>query len=629
MRRTRKGTILPAILLIAIIGGGLYGYRRMRAAAPTLPTYQVAKGNLDLTVRARGEIRAQRSVVLAAPSRIGDVQIVKMVPSGTVITAGDDCIEIDATSERDRLTQFESRMKQTDAQMESLRAQQRIQTEEDQVDLADAEFSVQSATLDVKKAEVSSEIEGEKAKLALAGSQRSLAMQKIQIESRKRTQAFTLEQRMLSRKSLERDYALALQNIQTTLIKAPISGIFQALPNRRQGQMRMGGGGQAPPEFRQGDSAFAGANIGEIPDLTTLAVELFIDETARGRIAVGQQVRLKLDAFADSSVNGKIESIAALTQIDRTVVPPARTFRTVVSLDLASVKLGAKKPVQTAQSQTPQAGGRNGRGQGAPDQGDVAAQDPEQASAAGGAANGGDQAGGGRRGGSGGGQGGGQGRQRGQGGEAGAQGGQGAAQSGQGGGAQAQGGQQRSQGGQGGGVQAQGGQRVQGAPGGGGQGGLDPAAMEQMRQRFQNMSPEERQAAMGQARGGQGGSGGRGGQGGAGGFQRPQIQVQHLQFDEKKAAGQTAVGDVGLRPGMSTVADIVVDRLTNVVVVPARATFDKGGKVVVYVKKNNKFEPRQVVLGYKSEAQVQVVSGLQPGEIIALEEPAEAKGGSQ
>jgi len=80
-----------------------------------------------------------------------------------------------------------------------------------------------------------------------------------------------------------------------------------------------------------------------------------------------------------------------------------------------------------------------------------------------------------------------------------------------------------------------------------------------------------------------------------------------------------------LRPGMSAGGDIVIERLKDVVLVPVRATFDRGGKVIVYVKKGRDFQPREIVIGYKGEAQVEVKKGLQPGEVVALEEPASAK----
>jgi multidrug resistance efflux pump len=616
---SKKHAILPAIILLAIVVGSFYGYRRMRAAAPPLPTAQVVQGDLDMVVKTRGEIMALRSVTLSAPPRVQTVQIVSMVPSGTVVSAGDAVIEIDATSEIDRLALQESNMKQIDARIERLRAQQRMADESDRVQLAQYEFNVESAKLDVKKADVISEIDAAKNRLKLANAERDLAEWKQDMALKDKQQEYEVNQILQDRKSRERDYKLAQDNIQNLLIKTPISGIFQALPNRRQGAMRMGGGGGpgaggpggrgggSAPEFRPGDQAFAGANIGEIPDLTSLAVTVSVDETDRGKIAVGQPVRIKVDAFPDSLINGKIDSITPLTQIDRSTVPPSRRFWATVSMDLEHAKLGAKevpKQAAAAPQETPGAagtdqasGGRAERGQGG--------FGGENGASAGGAG------GSGRRNAAGAALGGAAGEGQAARTARGGQGGQG------GGGSGRQGGEGTAQGGSG---QGQGGF-------GGRQGGGDTAALEQMRQRFANMSPEERAAAMQQLRGGGGGRGGQGGQDAAGrGAPRPQIVVPHLEFTPKQTE-ERAAGDIGLRPGMSTGAEIITNTLKKVVLIPVRASFDKQGKVIAYVKQGNKFEPREITLGYRSEALVQVVSGLKPGEAVALEEPPEAKGG--
>lgn len=706
----KKRAVVPAVLLIVVVGGALFAYFRLRPAAPPLPTAQVTLGDFDISVKARGEVKALRSVTLNAPGRVQDVQIVRLVPSGTVVSVGDPVIELDPTAETDRLTQRESTMKQIDAELERLRAQQRMQDESDRVIVAQAEFDVEKARLEVKKQDIVSEIDAAKARLALGTAERRLAEVKEVMAGHKKQQAAAVDQIIQRRKSAERDYKLAQFNIDNLLIKTPISGIFQALPNRRMGMMRMGAGGAPAPEFRQGDRAWSGASIGEIPDLTSLAVELLIEETERGKVAVGQPARVKVDAFSDQIINGKIDWISPLSRIDRSTVPPQRSFRTIVSLELKGVKLTPKKapPTQVAQDRPGpaqqalaagmaagmagqgatmgadgQAGGRGNRGSrgGSGDvqgQGQMPGQSMMGAAILGmaGADAGADASGNGRRGGRDsqrggegqaegsqgrqrgqGTQGAEQGRQRGEGGDRAGQRGEGATggmdaaareqmrqrfqnmsaeeraaaiqqfrqqggqtgQSGQAGqGLQTgQGGDQARQRGEGG---NRGGQRGEGG-GNAGSGGLDPAALEQMRQRFQNMSPEERAAAIQQFR--QGGGTGRPG-GRPGMPQRPEVKWPTQKPD---AAQRAAVGDVGLRPGMSTGADIVVNRLQNVVLIPVRASFDKGGKVIAYVRTDGRFEPREITVGHKNAAQIEVVSGLKPGEIVALEEPAQTKGG--
>ena len=86
-----------------------------------------------------------------------------------------------------------------------------------------------------------------------------------------------------------------------------------------------------------------------------------------------------------------------------------------------------------------------------------------------------------------------------------------------------------------------------------------------------------------------------------------------------------------LRPGLLADVEIQVEKLPDVVHVPAQAVFQKNGQYLVYVGKNGKFEPRQVQLVKQSESTMVIASGVTPGETVALADPAPApkKGGEK
>jgi multidrug efflux pump subunit AcrA (membrane-fusion protein) len=640
MLRTKKRWFLLFVVLLA--AAVLYGVTRVRSSAPSLATAQAVRGDFDITIKARGEVKALRSVTLVAPISLTDVQIVSLVPAGTLVKEGDVVIELDTTSQEDRLNQRMSAIKQVDAEMDRLKAQNRIQDEQDNLDLAQAQFNVERAKLEVSKQEIVSEIEAGKAKLALKNSERALEEVKERILAHKRAQAADADAVLQRRKKAEADVALSKKNLERMAIKSPISGILQVLPNSAAGRRMFGGGGgsSSAPEYKPGDRAFPGAGIAEIPDLNSLCVELAIEETDRGHVSAGQTVRVKVDALADVLIPGVIESISPLSQVNYSVRPPQKTFRAVVKLDLS--KLGSLiKPKPPAQAGTAElrrdagagggvrsegrqrgGGGESGerttasRREGAPEGGGPAAR-PEGAP---GSERAGQQATGG-------------------------QGGERAAKRAgplqseetlkklkeksidpedlmkkfrEGGEARAQaiqqlkdagidfGGRRPREGGEGGAEspgQGRGGRETRAEGSQGGAAGLEPRQSGQSAMRGEGMTAGG-PAGFGPANG----AGSRSGDSGAGPRGAPATRAEST-----------------LRPGMSAGGDIVIERLKDVVLVPVRATFDRGGKVIVYVKKGRNFEPREIVIGYKGEAQVEVKKGLQPGEVVALEEPASAK----
>ena len=231
-------------------------------------------------------------------------------------------------------------------------------------------------------------------------------------------------------------------------------------------------------------------------------------------------------------------------------------------------------------------------------------------------------------------------------------------------------------GGRGAGADGQGrGQGGGDAQGRGGRGGFanmsdeDRKKMTDLRQKMQAASPEEREKMQkemsdlmakagitmgqrGQGRGGDGqggapgdrqGRGGFGGQGRGGGLNlaaddpiaamlRRGANVGGFTDDDRKNAKlplppeQDSQVQLLLRPGLLADVEIQVEKLPDVIHVPAQAVFQKNGQYLVYVHgKDGKFEPRPVQLVKQSESMMVIASGVQAGEIVAMADPSADK----
>jgi hypothetical protein len=82
-----------------------------------------------------------------------------------------------------------------------------------------------------------------------------------------------------------------------------------------------------------------------------------------------------------------------------------------------------------------------------------------------------------------------------------------------------------------------------------------------------------------------------------------------------------ADADARLKPGMSATVRIVVGRLANVIVVPAEAVSLVNGRPTVYCQAGARFDPRPVIVMRRGREQFALVSGVQPGERVALRRP--------
>ncbi|HEV8494685.1 MAG TPA: hypothetical protein VGR76_20570, partial [Candidatus Angelobacter sp.] len=165
----RRGMVLlvaGGFLAVAIGAVALHS-----TSGTSLPTAEVKRGDFVDYVQVRGEIKALRSVQLTAPSIAGDLQIVKLIPTGTMVKAGDVVVQFDTTALHTTLEQKQSELKSAEADIEHSRAENRLTQEQQATDVLQGRYDVDRATLDTSQQEILSEIDGAKTRLKLTDAQ--------------------------------------------------------------------------------------------------------------------------------------------------------------------------------------------------------------------------------------------------------------------------------------------------------------------------------------------------------------------------------------------------------------------------------------------------------------------------
>ena len=70
-----------AIVILVLAGSGVVlGAVRLGKRSPTVPTYEVKRGEFLDSLQFRGEVKAMKSVTISAPAQAGDLQIIKISP---------------------------------------------------------------------------------------------------------------------------------------------------------------------------------------------------------------------------------------------------------------------------------------------------------------------------------------------------------------------------------------------------------------------------------------------------------------------------------------------------------------------------------------------------------------------
>jgi HlyD family secretion protein len=317
----RPRTAVAALVLGAIGVGGFMATAGGRTL-PNLPTAEVTRGEFIDTLEIRGEIRPLKSVVLSSPLQSGELQIVKLVKNGTVVKVGDILVQFDGSTLQRTVQEKQSELKQAEAEIEQAAAQARIAEEQNQTALMKAKYDVERARLDVGKGDTVSRIENEQAKLVLKDAEQKLVELAEKIKSDRTSAEADVFSKKHKRQKALADLERAQRGLENLQLKAPAAGMVSVLPNPRSGDMF--GSGQ---EFREGDRAWAGASILELPDLSSIHLEARLDESDRGRLRQGQDAAVRLEAVPGRDFKAKIDRISLLARVDfASGWPPPKNF---------------------------------------------------------------------------------------------------------------------------------------------------------------------------------------------------------------------------------------------------------------------------------------------------------------
>lgn len=313
-------------LAFAVAGVG-FGAVKWWHAAPAVPTAEIKLGEFVDYFEIRGDLKTLRSVTLTAPAISGDLQIIKLARNGSQIKKGDLVARFDTTTLQRTLEQKRSELKEADAEIERSRAQGHLLEEQNVTAVMKARYDVERAKLEVSKQEIVSKIEGEKSKLGQANAEEKLKEAEEKLKSERAANVAEI-----ASKKQKRDKALfelneAERNIAAMTLKAPLDGMITVMPNYG---MRWWGNAA---EFKEGDRAWPGAPIAELPDISNIRLAARVDETDRSKLQVRQTATVRVEALPDKDFAGRVIEISAIAKPDFSSWPVTKSFDFILQLD--------------------------------------------------------------------------------------------------------------------------------------------------------------------------------------------------------------------------------------------------------------------------------------------------------
>jgi HlyD family secretion protein len=326
----RRSMAIAAGLLVAAAAG--FGMLRYSHHAPSRPTYQVKQDEFLDVLEFRGELKALKSVTIAAPATASSLQILKIVADGAQVHQGDMIVQFDASKAQQDLKEDESALKSADADIAEARAQAVLTEEADKTAVSKARYDVESAKLDASKQEILSKIDGSEATLKVADTEQALREAEAKLKSDQMTDQATIQDKVDASAKAKFDVKRANDALGSTTLTAPASGTVSLISTWHD----MGG----PRPFRTGEQAWPSAPIAELPDASSIRISARADETERGRLTLNEPVTAQLDAIVDRQFTGHIEKISTIATSDFSAGwPILRNFDLQIVLDQSDPRL--------------------------------------------------------------------------------------------------------------------------------------------------------------------------------------------------------------------------------------------------------------------------------------------------
>jgi len=287
--RKRKKMILIAagIILIALII--FFNFKSQREKAIKVTVEKVTRQDLTSKISASGEVKPKKSVNISAhiPGRI----IIIGVEEGQRVKIGDFLLKLEST-------QYEANADRDRARIQSSKA-----------DLIRAEAILRKDELYYERYKklfeedlISSEqLEAAKAQYDVSKAQHESIL-------------FQIKQGEASLQS-------TLDNLQKTVYNSPIDGIITSL-RVEEGEVALVGTMNNP-----------GTVLMTIADLSVMEVEVEVDETDVVGLKIGQLSEVRVDAFPNKTIKGKVTEIGSSALQKLTSSEESKDFKVVITLE--------------------------------------------------------------------------------------------------------------------------------------------------------------------------------------------------------------------------------------------------------------------------------------------------------
>ncbi len=295
-----------------------------------VPLGKVTQGTFYIDIYEEGEIEAIRSTNASSPTiswRYGILKITQIVKDGKEVQAGDTLMVFDPSEVRKGVTEAESRLQMSEAELVKMEAQQSSDLEDLKADYEVARISQEISKIKFESAGYEANIKKKEIQLNLERANIALDRAKEQIDNRIKIQREEIKQKHLSMDQDRAQLTEANETLKKLFVISPASGIAIVGKNWSTGN-----------KYQVGEQCWPGMPLIQLPDLSALKATVKVNEVDISKITKGLKVEIKPDAFSNSKFTGTVTSVANLA-VNKDNKSKVKVFPVEININETSDKL--------------------------------------------------------------------------------------------------------------------------------------------------------------------------------------------------------------------------------------------------------------------------------------------------
>lgn len=317
--------ITIAILVLVINKWGIplyHQYFTPEKAMAFIPTSVVTKGDFTVSFHEMGDLKAEKSVPVM--SMVGG-KIIKLVPDGKIIAAGDLIAQMDTTDIKTQVRNAQltyenakSDVSKANEDMKILQASNKTEEMQAQVDLDFAKTQLKLAQEQYEKKQrlakdklipadqvIQAETDVESKTLDIKKKEMALELQRKKAESQENQKNDDIRKAKSAEMIQKNAYDDVVKHLSQAIIKAPNGGLV-VLEDTWDSSGRR--------KIQEGDQARPQETICSLPDLSNMQLKVKVGESDAPRVTVGMPILIRLDAAPNKIYHGAVKEVANLAR---------------------------------------------------------------------------------------------------------------------------------------------------------------------------------------------------------------------------------------------------------------------------------------------------------------------------